>query len=63
MRNRDPDEPHRVATALELLFDLVFVVGFSTVGAQFAHYVAEGGSHIVAGVLGFVFCIFALVWA
>ena len=28
MSGRDPHEEHRVATALELLFDLTFVVAF-----------------------------------
>jgi low temperature requirement protein LtrA len=29
MLARDPDEPHRAASSLELLFDLVFVVAVS----------------------------------
>ena len=28
MNGRDPDERHRVASSLELLFDLTFVIGF-----------------------------------
>ena len=28
MSGRDPSKPHRVATPLELLFDLTFVVAF-----------------------------------
>lgn len=63
MRNHDPNESFRVATPLELLFDLVFVVGLGTTSAQFAHFVAEGASEIYAGIIGFAFCVFWLVWA
>lgn len=61
MRGRDPHEPHRAATPLELLFDLVFVVAFAQAGEQFAHLVAEG--HLSAGLLGFGFAMFAVTWA
>ena len=37
MVGRDPDEPHRGATPLELLFDLTFVVAFSQAGIEAAH--------------------------
>ncbi|MGH7867959.1 MAG: hypothetical protein ACREP9_10115 [Candidatus Dormibacteraceae bacterium] len=33
MRARDPDQPHRASTPLELLFDLRFVVAVAAVGA------------------------------
>lgn len=62
MRSRDPHESFRVATPLELLFDLVFVVGLGTTSAQFAHFVAEGGVEIYAGIIGFAFCVF-LGWS
>jgi low temperature requirement protein LtrA len=58
---RDPDEQHRVATPLELLFDLTIVVAFGTAGDQFAHFLAD--DHIAAGVGGFVFAAFAVSWA
>ena len=32
MIGRDPDDAHRAATPLELLFDLAFVVSYETVG-------------------------------
>ena len=38
MTGRDPHEAHRAATPLELLFDLVFVVAFSQIASQAAHY-------------------------
>jgi hypothetical protein len=33
-----PDEAHRSATALELFYDLMFVVAFGTAADQLAHY-------------------------
>ena len=61
MTGRDPHEPARTATPLELLFDLAFVVGFGVAGEQGAHLVAEG--HAAAGVIGFGFSMFAICWA
>ncbi|MFI6425737.1 low temperature requirement protein A [Promicromonospora sp. NPDC050880] len=61
MTGRDPHEPARTATPLELLFDLAFVVGFGVAGEQGAHLVAEG--HVAAGVIGFAFSMFAICWA
>ncbi len=39
---RDPNEPHRAATPLELLFDLTFVVAFGVAADELARYLAEG---------------------
>ena len=61
MTGRDPHEEHRVATPLELLFDLTFVVGFSIAASEFAHMLA--GNHVGAGVLGFALASFAICWA
>lgn len=61
MTGRDPHEAHRVATPLELLFDLTFVVAFGIAAAQFAHLLAVG--HIAAGLAGFFFAMFAVCWA
>ncbi|WP_234407385.1 low temperature requirement protein A [Microterricola viridarii] len=61
MRGRDPFEEHRASTPLELLFDLTFAVAFGVAGNQFAHLVAEG--HLVSGLAGFGFAMFAVVWA
>lgn len=61
MTGRDPHEPARSATPLELLFDLAFVVGFGVAGEQGAHLVADG--HVAAGVIGFAFSMFAICWA
>lgn len=61
MRGRDPHERSRVATPLELLFDLTFVVAVGQAATQLAHFVAEG--HLAAGLGGFGFCTFAVCWA
>jgi low temperature requirement protein LtrA len=61
LTGRDPDEPHRGATPLELLYDLVFVVAFGQAANELAHYVAE--DHVRTGILGFGFAVFAIAWA
>lgn len=61
MSGRDPDEAHRAATPLELLFDLTFVIGFGIAASEFAHQLAEG--HVGAGLAGFVFATFSICWA
>jgi low temperature requirement protein LtrA len=61
MSGRDPTDEHRVATSLELLFDLTFVIAFSVAGNEFAHLTAEG--HYRSGLIGFSFAMFAVVWA
>ena len=58
---RDPDEEHRSATPLELLFDLTIVVAFSTAADELAHLIADG--HTWAGIAGFAFASFAVIWA
>ncbi len=61
MGGRDPHEFHRVATPLELLFDLTFVVAFAQASSQFAHAVAE--NHLKSGLIGFSLTAFAICWA
>lgn len=61
MTGRDPDEPHRSATPLELFFDLVFVVAFAQAGVETAHLLELG--HFVPATFGFVFAVFAIAWA
>jgi low temperature requirement protein LtrA len=61
MSGRDPNERHRTATPLELLYDLTFVVAFGVAGEQFAHLLAEG--HFAAGLTAFSLAIFAICWA
>src|SRR5689334_5664109 len=61
MSGRDPHEQHRVATPLELLFDLTFVVAFGIAANEFAHLLAE--NHVGAGLIAFSFAAFAICWA
>jgi low temperature requirement protein LtrA len=61
MGGRDPHEEHRVATPLELLFDLTFATCFSFAASQFATELAQG--RYVAAALGFGFASFAICWA
>ena len=61
MVGRDPNEAHRAATPLELLFDLTFATSFSFAAAQLAHALAAG--HVGAGLIGFGFASFAICWA
>jgi low temperature requirement protein LtrA len=61
MGGRDPHEKHRVATPLELLFDLTFATSFNLAAAHFASALAHG--HSGAGLLGFGFASFAICWA
>ncbi len=61
MIGRDPDERHRTATPLELLFDLTFVVAYGVAANELAHALAEG--HVGSGLAGFAFAGFAVGWA
>jgi low temperature requirement protein LtrA len=60
MQPRDPHEAHRVATPLELFFDLVFVVAIASAAAQWHHGLAEG--HL-GDLVNFVMVFFAIWWA
>lgn len=61
MDGRDPREPSRAATPLELLFDLSFVIAFGFAASQYAHALAE--AHYGVAFLGFGFSSFAICWA
>jgi low temperature requirement protein LtrA len=61
MRPRDPKEPHRSASPLELFFDLVFVVAVSIAAVQLHHDLTE--NHIADGLLGYALVFFAIWWA
>jgi low temperature requirement protein LtrA len=60
-RARDPHEPHRAATPLELLFDLTFVVAVAAVVPQFAHAIVD--AHPLDGLIGYAAVFFAIWWA
>lgn len=61
LRPRDPQEPHRAATPLELFFDLVIVIAVASVTEAFHHGIAHG--HGLAFVPNFVFLFVAIWWA
>lgn len=61
MVGRDPHESHRVATPLELLFDLTFVISFGFAASQLAHALAEG--HFLAGLMAFGMASYAICLA
>jgi low temperature requirement protein LtrA len=58
---RDPSEAHRASTPLELLYDLTIVVAIGAAANLLASYVAA--DQIGAGVVGFLFAAFAVIWA
>ncbi|WBU39122.1 low temperature requirement protein A [Homoserinibacter sp. YIM 151385] len=61
MRPRDPEEPGRTASPLELFFDLVFVVAVSIAAVNLHHELTAG--HVLDGVLSFAMVFFAIWWA
>ncbi|MEU1519714.1 low temperature requirement protein A [Streptomyces sp. NPDC005811] len=58
---RGRGESHRVASPLELFFDLCFVVAVAQAGVQLVHAVAE--SHAGEGILNYAMVFFAIWWA
>lgn len=60
MRPRDPDEPGRSASTLELFFDLVFVVAVSMASVQLHHALTE--DHVLQGVLSYAAVFFGIWW-
>jgi low temperature requirement protein LtrA len=61
MTPRDPDEPHRAASPLELFFDLVFVVSVAIASQNLHHFESEG--HIGSGLGPYLMVFFAIWWA
>ena len=55
VRARDITENHRVASPLELLFDLTFVVAVGSLVGQLAHAIAEGHAGEAVGPFLMVF--------
>ncbi|MFF9285756.1 low temperature requirement protein A [Streptomyces griseosporeus] len=58
---RGREESHRVASPLELFFDLCFVVAIAQAGVQLVHALAEG--HAGQGILDYAMVFFAIWWA
>jgi low temperature requirement protein LtrA len=61
MVGRAPDEAHRSASPLELLFDLTFVVAVSKIAGELSHSVAAGEA--VDEIVPFLQVFFAIWWA
>lgn len=61
MSPRLRDEHHRVATPLELLFDLVFVIAISVAGQQLHHGMAE--NHFMEVLPNYAMAFFGIWWA
>ncbi|MEV3859556.1 low temperature requirement protein A [Streptomyces sp. NPDC050095] len=61
MVERGRDEEHRVASPLELFFDLCFVVAVAQGGVELVHAVAEG--HAGSGIVDYARIFFAIWWA
>ena len=60
MTPRDPREPHRTASTLELFFDLTFVVGVSVAAHELLHAEEHG---IATGVVLYLAAFFSIWWA
>jgi low temperature requirement protein LtrA len=61
MTGRRPDEGHRVATNLELFFDLCFVVAVAQASAQLHHDLTE--NHVGHAIVAYLSVFFAIWWA
>jgi low temperature requirement protein LtrA len=61
MRARSADENHRVATPLELFFDLCFVVAVAQAAVPLHHAISE--NHVRDGVTSYLLIFFAIWWA
>ncbi len=61
LRPRDPGEPYRGASPLELFFDLVFVVAIALASRELHHF--ESDDHFTTGIVRYVMVFFAIWWA
>ena len=61
MRPRDPLETARVASSLELFFDLTFVIAVSIAAGELHHELAAGD--VRHGLVSFAMVFFAIWWA
>jgi low temperature requirement protein LtrA len=61
MGTRDTREPHRVATPLELLFDLCFVVAIALVAQLLHHAITDGD--VLHGIVAYLTVFFSVWWA
>lgn len=61
LRGRDPNEPHRAATPLELFYDLVFVIAIAQAAMGLHHGIAD--DHVLDAVVNYAVVFFAIWWA
>src|SRR5262250_1201188 len=61
MSGRDPDEPNRASSPLELLFELTFVVAVARAGIELRDALAQG--HAGHALAGYAAVFFAIWWA
>jgi low temperature requirement protein LtrA len=61
LKARSPDEAHRAATPLELLFDLVIVVAVAQAASYLHHGIAEG--HAAETLVSYGLVFFGIWWA
>src|SRR6188472_689933 len=61
MTARATDEPNRVSSQLELLFDLTFVIAVAALTERFAHAIGEGRA--TEQLIPFLQVFFAIWWA
>ena len=61
MPARDPDERHRAATSLELLFDLASVIAIAAAAASLHHAIANG--HALESIPRYLMAFFVVWWA
>jgi low temperature requirement protein LtrA len=61
MSSRDPDEPHRASTPLELFFDLTFVVAVAQASSTMHHELV--GGHAGDALVAYPMVFFAIWWA
>lgn len=62
MRGRDPEEPGRVSTPLELLLDLTFVVAVGSAASHFAEMLAAGHPGQAVAAFGLAMIAISIAW-
>ena len=58
---RDVNEPHRSATALELFYDLIYVVAIASLAAEL-HHALSGWHHVIHAISMYVMIFFFVWW-
>lgn len=58
---RNIDEPHRTATALELFYDLIYVIAIASLATEF-HHALSGWNHVASSIAMYIFVFFTIWW-